>query len=472
MATSINNTIECNQPHANLDSYYGPYESVNEALQTLNSTTVNGVDYTKRHIGLTVGIMVSEPGGNGIIEYWFKNGTSDNDLVLKTSGGSLPGGVKIVTFDKNGGSGVQNSILTDKYSQVKLPDCTLTKTNDTFKKWQYNDVQYDAGDIVTIGSFTEVLAIWNSSPAPTVNYTVSWINGTHITSITGKYNGTTDIQSGTTQIPAGSTVTLTANIETGCQFSSWSNLPSGVSTTTNPITFTLNGNVKDVSAEAVPVVIPYTVNFHNEGEGFNDDTPIRGITEEGQEVIDGSKWNKGTTIILTANLESGYTVKWTGLEDESTDNPLIFTLNSDVNITATATKQIEADFKYCACGIDAQTDKPVVSKLGDWSESIRENPYDITIEGERKALYVIAPNGIVPMVIANNKEYSMNLIRDCEAEGVYEYYTQINWITSGTSETTGELKPNGYLMYVYIDNNESPVLKDSIRISFNGIEGE
>ena len=65
MATNINNKIVCNEPHANLDSYYGPYNSVQDALQTLNSTTVNGVNYVKRHIGLTVGIETSE----GIVEY-------------------------------------------------------------------------------------------------------------------------------------------------------------------------------------------------------------------------------------------------------------------------------------------------------------------------------------------------------------------------------------------------------------------
>ena len=121
MATNINNKIVCNEPHANLDSYYGPYDSVQDALQTLNSTTVNGVNYVKRYIGLTVGIQTSE----GIVEYWFKNGVENKDLVVKSTESSMPQGVKIVTFDKNGATGgAQNSIMTDADGNIVLPECT------------------------------------------------------------------------------------------------------------------------------------------------------------------------------------------------------------------------------------------------------------------------------------------------------------------------------------------------------------
>ena len=54
MATNINNTLVCNEPHANLDSYYGPYVSVEAAFNALADTTVNGVNYTKKYIGLKV----------------------------------------------------------------------------------------------------------------------------------------------------------------------------------------------------------------------------------------------------------------------------------------------------------------------------------------------------------------------------------------------------------------------------------
>ena len=101
MATNINNKLVCNEPHANLDSYYGPYDSVDAAFNALADTTVNGVNYTKKYIGLTVGVWNSAK--TEITEYWFKGGTAKANLVVKTdgSGGGLPSGIKIVTFDKN-----------------------------------------------------------------------------------------------------------------------------------------------------------------------------------------------------------------------------------------------------------------------------------------------------------------------------------------------------------------------------------
>lgn len=55
----------------NIDAKYGPYSSTTEALMALAQEV--------RAIGLTVGIKTS----TGITEYWFKNGISDNNLVVK-----------------------------------------------------------------------------------------------------------------------------------------------------------------------------------------------------------------------------------------------------------------------------------------------------------------------------------------------------------------------------------------------------
>lgn len=57
---------------ANADSQYGPYDSLSAALTAVESPT--------RAIGKTVGIMVD----GSVVEYWFKSGITDSDLVLKT----------------------------------------------------------------------------------------------------------------------------------------------------------------------------------------------------------------------------------------------------------------------------------------------------------------------------------------------------------------------------------------------------
>ena len=63
-------------PYANVDSRYGPWSSINEAN--------NNININLRIIGLTVGVSAV---GVGVTEYWYKNGTQNTDLVLKTTGG-------------------------------------------------------------------------------------------------------------------------------------------------------------------------------------------------------------------------------------------------------------------------------------------------------------------------------------------------------------------------------------------------
>lgn len=71
-ATNITARINVMEPVPNVDINYGPYASVHEAYEALNSVDAIAV-------GLTVGVIASD----GIQEYWFKNGTTENDLVIK-----------------------------------------------------------------------------------------------------------------------------------------------------------------------------------------------------------------------------------------------------------------------------------------------------------------------------------------------------------------------------------------------------
>jgi len=72
--------------HELADAKYGPY---------LNSTQVlDLLPISDRKIGQTVGVY----DGTGIVEYWWKDGIEDLDLVLKSAGG---GGAGDVGFEMN-----------------------------------------------------------------------------------------------------------------------------------------------------------------------------------------------------------------------------------------------------------------------------------------------------------------------------------------------------------------------------------
>lgn len=69
----------------NIDAIYGPYPDLNTAKTSIMAS--------KRCKGLTVGILTD----NGIEEYWFKNGITNNSLVPKNQGGSGSGHNLFVT---------------------------------------------------------------------------------------------------------------------------------------------------------------------------------------------------------------------------------------------------------------------------------------------------------------------------------------------------------------------------------------
>ena len=80
MTAFVNGGITDTAKKSNLDSKYGPYESVHAAYTALTSPT----DYVV--VGLTVGIQTND----GIVEYWFQNGTNESDLVLKVPTVDVP----------------------------------------------------------------------------------------------------------------------------------------------------------------------------------------------------------------------------------------------------------------------------------------------------------------------------------------------------------------------------------------------
>lgn len=118
----VNNAADSNYNLLpNIDAKYGPYSSTTEALMALAPDA--------RAVGLTVGIKTSI----GITEYWFKNGISDNNLVVK---GEAPD-------------------LSNYYTKKQVDD-KFTSTN--------NKVTKNANDIQEIKEIIADMETDNSSP--------------------------------------------------------------------------------------------------------------------------------------------------------------------------------------------------------------------------------------------------------------------------------------------------------------------
>ena len=94
------------------DAKYGPYLTTTQVLNLL--------PIGDRKIGQTVGVY----DGTGIVEYWFKDGIQDIDLIAKSSGGS--GDMLKATYDIDD-DGVVDSAETVKIIVRNSTGSTLTK---------------------------------------------------------------------------------------------------------------------------------------------------------------------------------------------------------------------------------------------------------------------------------------------------------------------------------------------------------
>ena len=84
------NRVGMATPVANVDVRYGPWLSLNDALTGFNPAL--------RFRGLTVGIYTpNNITTSPVIEYWWKSGVTDNDLVLKQPEETNQGRIKILT---------------------------------------------------------------------------------------------------------------------------------------------------------------------------------------------------------------------------------------------------------------------------------------------------------------------------------------------------------------------------------------
>ena len=126
---------------SNIDTRYGPWTTCAEAL---SETT--GV----RCVGLTVGIIES----SAVVEYWFKTGTTNTDLVEKTMGGSgsgtLTGATSGLHLINSGTSVALGGLLTG--------DTTIDASGNSFNLTNIGDFQVSSGLSTTFGINNEGLS--------------------------------------------------------------------------------------------------------------------------------------------------------------------------------------------------------------------------------------------------------------------------------------------------------------------------
>lgn len=178
---------------------------------------------------------------------------------------------------------------------------TLTATANTgysFSKWQDNNTQNPRTITVTQNA----------------TYTATFTQDHYTVSVyaSPSYGGT--VSGGGSNFTYGSTATLTATPASGYEFQGWSD-----GSTDNPHTVTVTGDAT------------YTATFGEVGATYF--TVTTSVTPEGSgTVTGGGTYEAGTSIVLTATANTGYSfLRW---NDGSTMNPRPLTVTNDMSYTA------------------------------------------------------------------------------------------------------------------------------------------
>ena len=139
-----------------LDARQGPFDSVSEALTFIKH----------RYKGLSVYVL----SGGSVVEYWFKDGITDGDLIVKSSGGTTGSGIPhgtasgtdtyTISFASVTGYNDGDAYLV-RFTNGNTTGCTLN-INSLGAKTLYrnNDGVLIGGDIIVGG---EMLCIYNST---------------------------------------------------------------------------------------------------------------------------------------------------------------------------------------------------------------------------------------------------------------------------------------------------------------------
>jgi len=136
MATfNLSNEIQIVNPSANVDSHYGTYASLSDAYI--------GVPEILREKGKTVGVLES----GDVVEYWWKSGITDIDLVKKET--SIPISGTTNTIPKFDALGLVDSQIVDDGTNVTIGG------GSTFEKFNVNGTIYCKTAVLMQGSSSD-----------------------------------------------------------------------------------------------------------------------------------------------------------------------------------------------------------------------------------------------------------------------------------------------------------------------------
>jgi hypothetical protein len=172
------------------------------------------------------------------------------------------------------------------------------------------------------------LCLWNASlwaeEAPRPAWAAEDSSPTFALVITQVGQGTFEQNPSGTQLEAGTTVTLTAQPETGWAFGGWSFSNGSSDSTSNPLVFTLQSDTT-VTAHFDRIIPSYTLRTGKVGRGTVSRKP------------DQPSYAENTTVTVTATATEGYEfTHWTGdVSAEQATQPVL-TLTMDRNRAVTA----------------------------------------------------------------------------------------------------------------------------------------
>lgn len=133
----IINRIEIHTPYPNLDKFYGPYTDLQDAVTSVPSVL--------RQKGLTVAVYE----GDGVVEYWWRNGIENSDLIPKLSSVSQDVDderVERISSDQQ----LMSSITGETLSRVQSDELILTALSEEAQSRYDGDQQLN--QLINVGS--------------------------------------------------------------------------------------------------------------------------------------------------------------------------------------------------------------------------------------------------------------------------------------------------------------------------------
>lgn len=319
-----------NQP---LDAKYGPYSSLEEALDKLPLGKYNENLEEKltglRYIGLTFGVLE-----NGkLTEYWFENDITKPVLkypIENTGGNGLPDGYYIASFEINNDSVNTkfNSIITDKEGYIKLPEVS-NLSNQRFLGWSSTpngDVIQDYpkinNNIIYYGKWEKVQKItWNGGNSVNITVNVDSVN------ITNNSN-----------VVVGSKVKVSrTDNDSHYPFKNWNITGGGVNISSNDTTVTFDMPESDVYIGVIAGADRHNVTINQNDKGV---ITYNGNTITFENGVDVKTVDCRTEINLNTTPNWGYSFKnWMINNETNATKELTYRITNDTNISVYYYKQ-------------------------------------------------------------------------------------------------------------------------------------